>query len=84
MLCFLVDGIGMFTYVIPGIGDFGDLIWAPLQTLFILGMIGRERYMAVFVVLSFTEEILPLTDFIPTATFSWLWKYWFLKHLRRW
>jgi len=75
----LIDGVGMWTYLIPGIGELGDIIWAPLQTFFILAMIGREPYMAVFATVSFVEEILPFTDFIPSATFAWLWKY-----LRRW
>jgi len=79
MLCMIVDTIGMLTYLMPVIGELGDLVWAPLQTLFILTMIGREPYALAFGTVSFVEEILPFTDFIPTATVSWLWKY-----LRRW
>jgi hypothetical protein len=83
VLCVVIDGVGMWTYLVPGLGELGDVIWAPVQSLIILTMISRERYMTAFVVLSFVEEILPFTDFIPSATFSWLWKHWFSKHLRR-
>lgn len=75
MLCFLFDFIGMVTYMIPMLGEFGDLLWAPIQGMFIYAMVGAERYGWFLVCLGFAEEILPMTDFVPSCTIAWIWKY---------
>lgn len=75
MLSVLFDFIGMVTYMIPLIGEFGDLLWAPIQGMFIYAMVGAERYGWFLVCLGFAEEILPMTDFVPSCTIAWIWKY---------
>ncbi len=70
----LFDVIGMLGYVIPMIGELGDVVWAPIQAIFIGAMVGREHYGLYFVVIGFTEEILPFTDFVPSCTIAWIWK----------
>lgn len=75
IMSILFDAIGMVTYVVPLIGELGDIIWAPIQTAFVLAMVGRERFGLFFGGLSFAEEILPFTDFVPSCTIAWIWKF---------
>jgi hypothetical protein len=72
-----MDLIGYATYAIPFLGEFADIIWAPISAIIffitfggwkgVLGGIGN-----------FIEEILPGTDFIPSFTIMW-----FLQNYRR-
>jgi len=59
------------TYAIPGIGELGDIVFAPVSAIIFYIMFGSWKG-AMF---NFTEEILPGTDFIPTFTIAWFWKY---------
>ena len=69
-LCILFDIIGCLSFSIPFIGEFSDVIWAPLSGLIYYRMFGGK--MGVFGgAFSFLEEILPFTDIIPTFTISW-------------
>ncbi|MEO5893574.1 MAG: hypothetical protein ABIQ31_25190 [Ferruginibacter sp.] len=69
-VCILLDLIGMASYIFPLLGDFSDVVWAPISALIFnklfggrLGMIGG--------VLNFLEEIIPFTDIIPSFTIAW-------------
>lgn len=75
VLCFVFDALGMVTYLVPVIGEFGDLVYAPIQAAFVGILAGRERFGLFFIGFSFAEEILPFTDFIPSCLIAWLWKY---------
>lgn len=70
----LFDAIGMLSFPIPFLGEFSDVIWAPLagflMTWMYKGTIGK-----VGGVITFIEEILPFSDFIPTFTLTWIYKY---------
>ncbi|MBP2832707.1 hypothetical protein J8281_10970 [Aquimarina sp. U1-2] len=70
-LSLLFDGLGMVTYAIPGIGEFGDILWAPLSgwlmTKMYKGNMGKAAGIFTFV-----EEALPGLDFIPSFTLMWL------------
>jgi hypothetical protein len=74
----LFDAIGLVSFVIPGIGEFSDIIWAPisawLMTRLYKGRIGQAAGMVTFV-----EELIPGSDFIPTFTIMWLYTYVFKK-----
>lgn len=71
LFCLVMDAIGMLTFVIPGFGEFGDILWAPLSAIiFYLAFGGKKG--ALGAVFSFMEEILPFLDFIPTFTIAWL------------
>ena len=74
LLGLLFDGIGMLSYAIPGIGEFSDVIWAPmagwLMTRMYKGKIGQAA--GVF---TFVEELVPGLDVIPTFTIMWLYTY---------
>ena len=74
----LLDAIGMLSYVIPFIGDFSDIIWAPLSgwlmTRMYKGKIGQAAGIVTFI-----EEIIPGLDIIPSFTIMWLYTYVFKK-----
>ncbi|WP_062058011.1 hypothetical protein [Aquimarina longa] len=77
-LSLLFDGLGMLTYVIPGILEFADVIWAPLaawlMTKMYKGNVGKAA--GVF---TLVEEALPGLDVIPTFTIMWVYTYVFKK-----
>ena len=60
----IMDVIGLFSYIIPFIGEFTDIIFAPLQAIWIFIAYGTTK--GAF--LGGLEEILPGTDFIPSCT----------------
>ena len=74
LLSILFDCIGMLSFVIPGVGEFSDVIWAPVSVYFITkmykGVVGK-----VGGVISFIEEIMPGLDIIPTFTIMWFYTY---------
>jgi len=74
-LSILFDAIGMLSFVIPFIGEFADVIWAPLSSYLIYKMFkGTEGKIAGLV--SFIEEAgIFGTDFLPTFTLTWIYKY---------
>lgn len=74
----LFDAIGMLSFAIPLIGDFSDIVWAPLaawlMTRMYKGKIGKGAG-----IVTFLEEIIPGLDVIPTFTIMWLYTYVFNK-----
>ncbi|WP_298479974.1 hypothetical protein [uncultured Maribacter sp.] len=70
----LFDGIGMLSFAIPFIGEFSDVIWAPvsawLMTRLYKGKVGKAAGLV-----SFVEELVPGLDIIPTFTIMWLYTY---------
>jgi len=70
----LFDAVGMLSFLVPGIGEFSDVIWAPVSALLIYKMYkGAEGKIAGMV--SFFEEIIPGLDIIPTFTLTWIYKF---------
>lgn len=68
--CIIMDLIGMFTYIIPGLGEFADIAWAPVSGFIFYKMFGGRMGM-IGGVLNFLEEIIPFTDVIPSFTIAW-------------
>ena len=70
----LFDAVGMLSFTVPLIGEFSDFIWAPvaayLMTRMYKGTAGK-----VGGVITFIEEIVPFTDFIPSFTLMWFYNY---------
>ncbi|WP_343486443.1 hypothetical protein [Allomuricauda sp. d1] len=70
----LLDGVGMLSFFIPGIGEFSDVIWAPiagwLMTRIYKGKVGQAAG-----VITFVEELIPGLDVIPTFTLTWIYTY---------
>jgi hypothetical protein len=78
ILGIVFDCIGMMSFSVPFIGEFSDVVWAPISGLLMAwmykGTIGK-----IGGVLSFLEEIIPFTDVIPTFTLTWIYTY-IIKH----
>lgn len=72
--CLLMDFLGYATYAIPFVGEFLDLLWAPISAIVFMKMFGFRKgfFGGMF---SFVEELLPGFDFIPTFTISWFIQY---------
>lgn len=70
VFCIAMDLIGMVSFIFPAMGEWSDLIWAPLSAYIFyksFGSIGGLLGGAF----SFLEEIIPFTDIIPTFTIAW-------------
>jgi len=66
----LVDLIGSASYLIPIAGEGFDLTWAPISMILVGalydGVMPNLKYVAL------VEELLPFTDWIPSATLGWV------------
>jgi hypothetical protein len=67
LFCIAMDIIGYATYIIPGLGEYGDIVWAPISAWVFFNSFGTWRG-AAGAVFNLMEEILPFTDFIPSFT----------------
>lgn len=76
LLSIVFDSIGYVSFFIPGLGEFTDIIWAPVSAWLIIKMY-KGNIGKVAGVISFIEEILPVFDVIPTFTLTWLYTYTF-------
>lgn len=74
LLGLIADAIGFASYVIPGVAELSDIVWAPLSAWFMTKLY-KGKAGKVGAMVSFIEEILPGTDFIPTFTLMWLYTY---------
>jgi amino acid permease len=78
VISLLFDAIGMMSFMLPVIGEFADVVWAPISGLIMVwmykGTIGK-----VAGVVSFAEELLPATDIIPSFTLMWFYTYFIKK-----
>ena len=68
--CLILDAIGCLSYVIPFLGEFSDVVWAPVSAIIFYFMFGR-RLGVIGGIAEFLEEISPGLDFIPTFTIGW-------------
>ena len=78
VLSLLFDAIGMLSFSIPFIGEFADVVWAPVSG-FIMVWMYKGTMGKVAGVVSFIEELLPATDIIPSFTLMWLYTYFIKK-----
>lgn len=68
------DAIGYLSFTIPILGEFTDVIWAPLSAYLMMRM--YKGYLGkVAGVISFIEEALPVVDIVPTFTLVWIYKF---------
>ena len=67
----VLDILGMVTFTIPGVGEFGDVVWAPLSAYLFSRLYGTDKLAKWGAIFNFAEEILPFTDFCPTFTMAW-------------
>lgn len=74
LLGVVFDAIGMLSFALPGIGEFSDVIWAPLASFLIYKMYkGTEGKIGGLV--TFVDEIIPGLDVIPTFTLMWVYTF---------
>ncbi len=72
----IIDVVGILTssWILPLIGDFADIIWAPFTAWLMMrwykGTTGK-----IAGVITFIEEAIPGIDIIPTFTLMWLYTY---------
>lgn len=70
-LCLVMDLIlGNASYLVPLLGEGFDVIWAPMQAVMMGAMFDKQMPSAKWIGLA--EELLPMTDILPSATLSWL------------
>lgn len=74
LLGLLYDGIGMLSFTIPGIGEFGDVIWAPVAA-YLMAKMYKGAGGKIAGAFTFLEEIVPFTDFVPSFTMMWIYNY---------
>ncbi|MFB9055648.1 hypothetical protein ACFFU9_02745 [Mariniflexile ostreae] len=74
----LFDAIGYLSYIIPGIGEFTDIVWAPISG-WLMTRLYKGKAGKIAGVIAFVEEALPGFDVIPSFTLMWLYTYVFKK-----
>ena len=74
----LFDAIGMLSFTVPFLGEFSDVVWAPIAG-FLMTWMYKGRVGKVGGIFTFLEEIIPITDFIPSFTLTWIYNYWIKK-----
>ena len=74
----LFDALGYVSFLIPGIGEFSDIVWAPLSG-WLMTKLYKGKLGKIAGVISFIEEALPGFDIIPTFTLMWIYTYVFSK-----
>ncbi len=74
LLGLLFDAIGMSSILLPGLGDFLDLIWAPLAGWLMTRMYKGKLGQAAGII-TFVEEVVPGLDIVPTFTIMWVYTY---------
>ena len=68
------DLIGMLSFSIPLIGEFSDVVWAPLAG-FLMTWMYKGKVGKIAGIFTFLEEIIPFTDIIPSFTLTWIYTY---------
>merc|ERR1712232_868495 len=79
----VIDFIGCISYAVPMLGEAFDTAWAPISAM-LVGQLFDSNAMAM---LNLSEELLPMTDVVPTATIAWTQQHWemlcaLIVHLR--
>lgn len=74
LLGLFFDAVGMLSFAIPFVGEFSDIIWAPLSAWLMTRMYKGKIGQAAGVV-AFIEEIVPGLDVVPTFTIMWFYTY---------
>jgi len=78
ILGIVFDAIGMLSFSIPMIGEFSDVVWAPMAG-FLMTWMYKGRVGKVGGIFTFLEEVIPFTDFVPSFTLVWIYNYWIKK-----
>ena len=71
LLSIILDLVGLIPLI--------DIIWAPLSG-HIMSKIYKGNKGKIAGIISFIEEIIPYSDFIPTFTIMWIYNFVFLNN----
>ena len=74
ILGIVFDLIGMLSFSIPFVGEFSDVVWAPLAG-FLMTWMYKGKVGKIAGIFTFLEEIIPFTDIIPSFTLTWIYTY---------
>lgn len=77
-LSFFMDALGLVSYMVPGLGESIDFIWAPLSS-FVLVKMYKGNVGKVGAIVNLIEELTPGLDIIPTFTLTWFYTYYYAK-----
>ncbi|KAG7371974.1 hypothetical protein IV203_018116 [Nitzschia inconspicua] len=69
LICIAIDLAGSSSELVPILGEFVDILTAPLAATLLQNQFGGSKAVFFF---EFAEEILPFTDIIPFATLCWV------------
>ena len=78
VFCIVMDLIGCASYVIPGLTEITDVVWAPISAFIFYKTFGG-RVGEIGAVINFVEEIVPFADIVPSFTIAYFYK----KHFSR-
>lgn len=78
LLGLLFDGLGMLSFTIPMLGEFSDVVWAPIAG-YIMTRMYKGNTGKIAGGIGFLEELIPFTDSIPTFTVMWFYTYYIKK-----
>ena len=63
----LIDAVGDSSFLLPGVGELEDVVWAPISFLATRALFGSGLVASFDAV----KEALPGTDILPVATIAW-------------
>jgi hypothetical protein len=69
-MCIAMDIVGMASFLIPALGEWSDVVWAPISAFVFYNTFGGLGGI-LGGAFSFLEEIIPFTDIIPSFTIAW-------------
>lgn len=65
-----MDAFGYLSYLMPVLGEWSDLAWAPISAYLFLRIFGG-KVGNIGSMINLVEELLPFTDFIPTFSIAY-------------
>ncbi len=74
-ICLAMDLVGMISYIIPGIGESLDIVWAPIATYVMYKLFGDRIEGKIGAVITLFEELSLGFDFVPSFTITWIFIY---------
>ena len=75
LICMVLDVLGNLSFVLPGMGESMDSVYAPFQA-YMLKKLFKSNAIAL---IGLVEEGLPFTDCIPTASVAWMLETFFME-----
>lgn len=76
--CLIMDLLGSATFLLPGLGEWFDILWAPVSAMLFFNSFGG-KVSRIGSIINFAEEMLPFTDFVPTFTIAYFYNRYFKK-----